>query len=292
MHEARCASINHGYSQIPRKRGTLDHRWTAWEEASTPIESYSNAFSIGSRHPEERDQYFSDFSPRVTAEIAKFDDSMIFNNFEGFTVILARDWTICQVSRRIWNRFVSLQSFVQTVFDEWISPASINYRGIQYFDPTINKHRFLIPFEKGLHLISQLVLSRYFLATNDSRNWGNSGTGGNKVNRNVWPGRVESRWCGRNLFFATLPGGWWKNFESWSMETLDLWNSFCSFPFSWPRLGRWPAAGRPMERPSSHHLWTSAGIGGNEINFYFEKFPSFHRGQLETWLGRGAPWAQ
>lgn len=52
-------------------------------------------------------------------------------------------------------------------------------------------------------------------------------------------------------------------------------------PSTWPRLGK-----TREDDPSSHHPWTSAGIGGNEINFYFEKFPSFHRGQLETWLGR------
>lgn len=55
---------------------------------------------------------------------------------------------------------------------------------------------------------------------------------------------VESRWCGRNLFFATLPGGWWKNFESWSIETLHLRNSFLFFPFPLRRGPGWERRGK------------------------------------------------
>lgn len=67
---------------------------------------------------------------------------------------------------------------------------------------------------------------------------------------------------------------------------------FCSFaPLLLPldvaqvgNEGRRAAAGPSLITSGP---WTSAGIGGNEINFYFEKFPSFHRGQLETWGGEG-----
>lgn len=76
----------------------------------------------------------------------------------------------------------------------------------------------------------------------------------------MWSGRVEGwwggGWCGRNLF-VQLPtgGGWWKNFESWSIETVDLVKFVLffrarslSFPFfSFLNVagneGRWPAAG-------------------------------------------------
>lgn len=64
MHEARCASINHGYSRIPRKRGTLGHHGGRREKKKKKKKPRSKV-SV-SRHPEERDEYFSDFSPRVT----------------------------------------------------------------------------------------------------------------------------------------------------------------------------------------------------------------------------------
>lgn len=87
MHEARCASINHGYSRIPRKRGTLawlDHRWTAWEEASTPIERVIRMrfrSDRGIRKSATNISLISLHAWQWTWRNWKSDDLMIFNNF-------------------------------------------------------------------------------------------------------------------------------------------------------------------------------------------------------------------
>lgn len=102
---------------------------------------------------------------------------------------------------------------------------------------------------------------------------------------------MESLWRRKICFDTSFSErqGWRWNFESSSMET-DLLSLFCSWCVSFPRsilslttskrggdVRSWP-----MER-SSHHLFKPTCMGcGNEINFYFKKFHSFHRGQLES----------
>lgn len=109
----------------------------------------------------------------------------------------------------------------------------------------------------------------------------------------MWPGRVEGG-AGEICSLQLCPedGGRILKVGPWKRWTCEI--RFVLFPSRGPG---WEDDPRPAGQWNGPPLitsgpWTSAGIGGNEINFYFEKFPSFHRGQLETWLGRGAPWAQ